>query len=147
MPTAATFGWVKANIMYPLVPILLLSMLKYIVVTPSPFWKSVSSADVSLCMGIFALFMVQAVYTKEEPLEDEIGRQIRFGFATEFQIYTLISFFLFVAISFVEDLVQAKIDALEHQPLWIFDLAVAITTTLTILRGVKAQRQLKLLAI
>jgi len=98
-------------------------------------------------MGIFALFMVQAVYTKEEPLEDEIGRQIRFGFATEFQIYTLISFFLFVAISFVEDLVQAKIDALEHQPLWIFDLAVAITTTLTILRGVKAQRQLKLLAI
>jgi hypothetical protein len=145
MPRSATIGWIKVNIFYPVAPVLLLGLLKYVLVAPTPFWKAISSADVALSMGIFSVFLVQAILTKEVQLEDAVGKQIRYGFASEFQFYTLLSFFLFIAISTVEDLVQANQLSEEIGHLRLLDLCVAVSTIVTVIRGVQVQRTFNLL--
>lgn len=144
MPTRTTAAWFRVYIVYPLAPAVVNTVLRYIIIPPHQIWKAVGFSDVALSMGILSLFLVQAILTRNLPLEDEDGKQFRYGIASEFQLYTLLSFALFIIVSVFDDLEPTHHDILENMPLSVLYWSVSIISTLTIIRALYAQRAFKL---
>jgi hypothetical protein len=137
-------AWIKVYIIYPLVPAFLAGLIRYVVKQPPEPWEAISPADVSLSMGILSIFVTQAIFTKIVPLEDDTGRQHRYGIASEFQTLTLVSFGLFVILTFLEALEPIYHPVIEHIKITVLNYCVLVTSLLVIFRAIRVQHTFKL---
>jgi integral membrane sensor domain MASE1 len=139
-----TGAWCRVYIVYPLAPAVVDTILRYVIVPPHTIWEAISFSDVSLSMGILSLFLVQAILTRSLASENDEDKQYRLGIASEFQMYTLLSFAFFIVISVFDDLDRSYHNILPSMPLNVFSYCIVIVASITIYRALYAQRTFKL---
>ena len=139
-----SWAWIRVYVVFPLVPAALGALVRYVVKQPIQPWEAISPIDVSLSMGLLSMLVTQALYTKVVPLEDDIGRQNRYGVAADFQSLTLVSFGLFVILTFIDALEPANHALIEHIKTSVLSLAVLVTSLLIVWRAIMVQHTFKL---
>lgn len=138
-----TRAWVKVYVLLPLAPAVVGAIIRCLFAQEIWTWQIISPAEISLSVGLLSLFVSQSVMTRCVPLEDEIGRQIRLGFVSEFQFWAFMSLILFALASVASTLEPSRFAGAPERVLML-DVLVVLTATLTISRCVVAQKTFKL---
>jgi hypothetical protein len=139
-----TAAWIKTYIIYPMAPVLIDALLRYVVKQPTPIWKTMSASNVALTMGILALFVSQSIYSKKTQLEDDEVRHQRISMSADLNTCGIFSFVFFGVISFFEMISDKHAEIFNQMPVGYLYLAVGIVSIYVLYKSLRAQMTYKL---